>query len=80
MSPGAESAGLSRIALLDLTEEWASCGKKRVPQPQLGLHYSETLWQGQRKICFIVSGQTVLQFQRAAPKEGTRESMGSLQI
>lgn len=40
VSPGAESAGLSRIALLDfLLEEWASCGEKRRP----ALHWTTLL-------------------------------------
>ena len=39
VSPGAESAGLSRIALLDfLPEEWA-CGEKRRP----ALHWTTLL-------------------------------------
>lgn len=80
MSPGAESAGLSRIALLDFRGIGLLAGGKGAP-PSTGLHCSETQWlKRQRRICFIVSGQTVLQFQRAAPKEGTGESVGSLQV
>lgn len=78
VSPGAECWAES-YCFARLPEEWASCGEKRVPRPLLGRHYSETLWQEQRKICFIVSGQTVLQFQRVALKKGMRGSVGSLQ-
>lgn len=71
MSPGAESAGLSRIALLDFHRNGLLAGEKGA-LPSTGLHCSETQWpRRQRRTCASMSGQTVLRFQRAAPHEGT---------
>lgn len=51
-------------------------------RPLLDYTALKSLWPkgAEKKICFIVSGQTVLQFQRAAPKEDTGGYMGSLQV
>lgn len=73
--------GQSSIALLDFHRNGLLAARTACP-PSTGLHCSEILVAkgAEKKICFVVSGQTVLQFQRAAPKEDTGGSMGSLQV
>lgn len=82
MSPGAESTGLSRIALLDFQRNGLLVGEKGA-LPSTGLHCSETQWPTEaEKNLRYREWSDCASVSTGCPTRGHggRGSMGSLQV